>query len=207
MSNASIPQHVLAAADITAISQLILLERESRDLARWDRMRSCFHPDSVVRISWFTGSGPDFVSGSIDMARRGVLAKHRLGPVLVRLGGNRAVASLGGTIEIPTQVAGVEAQLSSHARFLYRAERRGDAWKISGFDAVYVRDELAAAIPGQTLHVPPQELTRFRNSYRMLSYVLSLQGYTVNTDLAGDDRPESVQRLEKELFDWADIEP
>lgn len=195
------------AADIVAITQLVVLERECRDLGRWERMRECFHPDAVVRLSWFSGSGADFVTGSIDMARRGVLAKHRLGPVLVRLAGPRAVASLGATIDIPTQVGAIEAQLSSHARFMYRTERRGDEWRIAGFDAVYVRDELTAAIPGQTLQVPPEALQRFRRSYRMLSYVLSAQGYTVNTELPGDDRPDTVQTLEAEIFGWAGTEP
>jgi hypothetical protein len=37
-------------------------------------MRDCFHPDSEIRISWFRGNGADFVTGSIDMARRNVLA-------------------------------------------------------------------------------------------------------------------------------------
>lgn len=207
MNASPVPQHVLDAADITAITQLILLERECRDLGRWARMRECFHPDSLIRISWFTGNGEDFVTGSIEMARRGVLAKHRLGPVLVRLSGNRAVATLGATIDIPASLAGVEAQLSSHARFLYRAERRGQTWKISGFDAVYVRDELVASVPGQALQIRPADLAPFRPSYRMLSYVLSMQGYAVNTTLPGDDRPETVHALEQELFGWAGLEP
>src|SRR5579863_2500123 len=63
----NLPKAVLDSADITFISQLILRERESRDLGRWDQMRDCFWPDSVVRISWFRGNGPDFVTGSIDM--------------------------------------------------------------------------------------------------------------------------------------------
>ena len=89
-----LPKAVLDSADITSISQLILRERESRDMGRWEQMRECFWPDSVVRISWFRGNGPDFVTSSIDMARRGILAKHRLGPVLATLAGDRAIASL-----------------------------------------------------------------------------------------------------------------
>lgn len=207
MHTTSVPQRVLDAADVTAVTQLVLLERECRDLGRWDRMRECFHPDSLVRVSWFTGNGDDFVAGSIDMARRGVLAKHRLGPVLVRLSGHRALATLGATIDIPVRIGGIDAQLSSHARFLFRAERRGPTWKISGFDAVYVRDELLACIPGQVFTVRTADVARFRPSYRMLSYVLSTQGYDVNSELPGDDRPETVRALESELFGWAGLRP
>ncbi len=201
----ALPQSVLDAADITAITQLILTERESRDLGRWDSMRDCFHADSLVRISWFKGNGPDFVTGSMDMARRKVLATHRLGPVLVRLGGDRAVASLSGIIDIPAVVQGVEVQLSSQARFLYRAERRDGQWRLSGFDAVYQRDAFTTVIPGASLSITPEALAPFRPSYRMLSYLLASQGYVVNMDLPGEDRPETAQALYDELYGWAGI--
>ncbi len=201
----TIPQHLLDAADISAIAQLTLLERDCRDRGRWDSMLECFHPDSRVNLSWFKGTGADFVAASREMARRGVLAKHRLGPPLVRLAKDRAVATFAGVIDIPATVNGVEALLSSHARFIYRAERRAQTWKILGFDAVYMRDELVASIPGQSVRIPVEEVARFRPAYRMLSYVLNAQGYVVNPELAGEDRPDSVDALEAEVFGWAGI--
>lgn len=198
---------LLEAADISEITQTILRERESRDLGRWKAMRECFHDDALIRISWITGNADQFVEGSIDMARRGVLAKHRLGPVLVRVNKDRAVATLGGAIDIPVKVDGIDAQLSSYARFLYPAERRGLRWKLSGFNGVYLRDELVPAVPGQSLRVNPEALKGFRRSYQMLSYVLTLNAYQVNSSLAGDDRPETVQALETELFTWAGVTP
>jgi hypothetical protein len=198
----TLPQAVLDAADVSAITQLVLTERASRDTGDWDRMHDCFHPDSRVRLSWFTGSGPDFVKGSIDMAKRGVLAKHRLGPVLVRLHGDRALATFSGIIDIPTTIAGVDALLSSHARFLYRAERRNERWRLFSFDAIYLRDELAPSIPGQALAVTAESVARFRKSYRLLSFVLTSQGYTVNNELPGDDRPETVSAIMGEIEAW-----
>ena len=194
-------------SDITAITQLILRERESRDEGRWGPMRECFHDDALIRISWITGNADEFVTGSRDMAQRGVLAKHRLGPVLVRHRDNRAIATLGGVIDIPVRLDGVDAHLSSYARFNYRAERREDRWKLSGFEAVYLRDELAACVPGQAIVIAPQDLTGFRPSYRLLSYVLSRNGYRVNPDLPGDDRQDTVDKLENELFSWAGVTP
>jgi hypothetical protein len=202
-----IPQHVLDAADVTAITQVILRERESRDEGRWDPMRECFHDDALIRISWITGNADDFVNGSRDMAQRGVLAKHRLGPVLVRRHGNRAIATLGGVIDIPVKLGEIDAQLSSYARFYYRAERRENRWKLSGFEAVYLRDELFPCVPGQSLVIRPEELKPFRPSYRLLSYVLSQNGYRVNSDLPGDDRQDTVDKLENELFSWAGVKP
>jgi SnoaL-like domain len=200
-----LPKAVLDAADISAITQLILRERESRDLGRWERMRECFWPESLVRVSWYSGNGAGFVDGSIDMARRGILAKHRLGPPLVNLNGDRAVASFAAIIDLPAKLQGVEMTLSSHARFLYRAERRNETWRLMGFDAIYMRDELTPSIPGQTITVRPEEVKNFRSTYRMLSYYLSSQGYEVNSNLAGEDRPELAAALNGELYGWAGI--
>ena len=46
----SLPKAVLEAADISAISQLVLRERFSRDHGLWEQMRDCFHENSIVRI-------------------------------------------------------------------------------------------------------------------------------------------------------------
>jgi hypothetical protein len=201
----NLPHDVLETADVSAITQLILRERESRDLGRWERMKDCFWPDSLVRVSWFRGNGADFVAGSMDMAGRGVPAKHRLGPVLVTLSGNRAVASLSGIIDLPVKIKGVEATLSTHSRFLYRAERRERRWRIIGFDAIYMRDELTPAIPGQVITIDPKEVESLRPSYRLLLYYLKTKGYEVDSDLAGEDRPDLVEALNRELYGWAGI--
>ncbi len=200
-----IPQFLIDAAHLTANTQLVLIERESRDTGNWNQMRECFHPDSQVQLSWFTGSGEDFVRGSMDMARRNLLAKHRLGPVVVRVNGDRAVASLSAIIDIPTILSGVEVQLSSHARFLYRTEQRSNRWRIISFDAIYVRDALTAVIPGSQVPVTAKDLEPFRSSYRMLSYVLSSGGYAVNGDLPGDDRPAQRAALLTAVHQWAGI--
>lgn len=200
--NNALPQHVLDSADITAVSQLVLRERESRDLGNWDAMHDCFHPDSTVTISWFQGSGPDFVEGSIDMAKRGMLAKHRLAPVLVTLAGDRAQASLTAIIDIPRKIDGVEMVLSAHGRFIYRAERREDVWRLYSFNCIYMRDELTAAIPGQGISIPPAEVRGLRPSYRNLAWCLIKTGYDVDPDLPGEDRPETVKNILDEIHAW-----
>lgn len=195
------------AADVSAITQLILSERESRDMGWWTRMAACFHPDARIRISWIDGDAEAFVKGSIDMAERGMKAKHRVGPPVVRIQGDRAVASFPAIIDIPAVLSGVEVMLSSHARFLFRTERRAGLWKIAFFDAIYMRDELVAAIPGQVPPVTPEDVAGYRRSYRMLCLLLRQTGYTPNQDLAGEDRPETAAAMVSEVYGWAGIEP
>src|SRR6202050_3814606 len=103
------------APDIVAVQQLILRERLSRDLGLWEQMHDCFHDDSVVRLSWIDASGPEFVRRSQEMAERNVKATHRLGPILVTLAGERAVAQLTAVIDIPSKVRGIAVIFSSFA--------------------------------------------------------------------------------------------
>lgn len=201
------PESISLAAHISAITQRVLAERECRDLGRWDRMKDCYHADAVVRISWFQGNGHDFVDASREMARRGVLAKHRLGPVSVRVNGERAVASMAVTIDIPAQVRGVDVTLSSHARVFYRAQLRDGDWRLSSFEVFYMRDELVAQIPGETVPVVAADVAGFRRAYRFMSFVLAQGGFTVRDDLAGEDRPESVESLCREIYGWAGLDP
>jgi len=202
---ANLPRNVIESVDISAITQLILRERESRDLGHWERMAECFWPDSLVRVSWFRGNGADFVSGSIEMARRGVPAKHRLAPILVTLFGHRAVASLTAIIDLPVKMKGVDATLSTHSRFLYRADKREGRWRIIGFDAIYMRDELTPTIPGQVIAIDLRDVQAFRPTYRLLSYYLKSQGYEIDLELAGDDRPDPVEALNRQIFTWAGV--
>jgi hypothetical protein len=71
----SLPKEVRDAADVSAVTQLVLRERLSRDLGLWEQMRDCFHDDSVVRISWINASGPEFVRRSKEMAERSVSSR------------------------------------------------------------------------------------------------------------------------------------
>jgi SnoaL-like domain len=203
---AATAEAISEAAHVSAITQLVLIERESRDLGRWERMKACFHPDSVVRISWFSGNGHDFVDASRDMARRGTLAKHRLGPVSVRISGHRAVASLACTIDIPAMLQGVAVLLSSHARVFYRAELRNGGWGLSSFEVFYMRDELAPQVPGEVVPVKAAEIAGYRQSYRFLAHVLASNGFPVRDDLAGEDKPETVVALCRDIHDWAGLE-
>jgi len=124
----SLPQPVQDAADISTVSRLILRERLSRDLGLWEQMRDCFHDDSVVRISWINASGPEFVRRSKEMAERNVKASHRLGPIFVTLAGDRAIAQLAAMVDIPFTLKGTDVIVTSHTRFLFRAERRQSVW-------------------------------------------------------------------------------
>ncbi|MFF3208059.1 nuclear transport factor 2 family protein [Streptomyces sp. NPDC002962] len=191
--------------DVTAVAQLVLHERQGRDRAWWDAMRQCYAPDSAVRISWFRGSGPEFVDQSERMAGRGDRAVHRLGPPVVDVHGERALVELPAVIEVATELDGAEVVLTSCTRLLYRAARSEGDWKIVSLDPVYERDSLTPAVPGTEIRLDLDEVGRYRKPYRFLTHVLERRGYGIGDDLYGDDRPDEVVRLYQDAHDWLNL--
>ncbi len=189
-------------SDSDEITQLVLHERQGRDRGWWEQMASCFHPDSTVSLSWFDGTGPDFVARSQLMSQGGLRPLHRLSPPVVHVHGPRGFVELPAAVEVRFLIDGVEADLISYSRLLYRVERRTAGWKIVSLAAVYERDTLAPAVPGTVLTVDTERFGRFRSSYRCLSYHISLRGAPVRDDLYGDDQPERVGALYDGILQW-----
>jgi hypothetical protein len=190
-------------SDVDALTQLVLRERQGRDRGWWTQMRECFAHDATIRLSWFEGTADEFIAGSQAMAARGDQASHRLSPPVVHVMGDRAVVELPMIVEFRTVIDGVEADLASMGRLLYRAASRDDRWRIVRMDAIYQRDTLAPSIPGTPLHVSAEDLAGFRPAYRLLAYHLSRRGYTIGSDLYGDDRRDEVEELYRATFAWA----
>lgn len=184
------------------LSQLVLRERQARDRGWWARMRECYWPDSAVRLSWFRGSGPDFVTQSEAMAERGQASTHRMSPPVVTVHGDRAVIEAAAAIEVRAEIDSIQADLTSYTRLIYRAERRTGTWRIRSLDPIYERDVLAAALPGAPLRIDPAELTGLRAPYRLLAWHLRRLGYDIPGDLYGDDQPDAVKDLYDAAFSW-----
>ena len=139
----------MSPKDISDIAQLVLLERESRDRQWWATMSSTYSPHAQITLSWYTGTRAGFVSGSKRMAESGSKAEHKLQPVVVRVneGVGRAVATLGAEICSRAMVNGVEADLVSVSRLLYRAEKKckldeGDGGDQGSLDLPETRQKL-----------------------------------------------------------------
>ena len=190
------------AISVADLVQLIAHEREGRDRGWWDQMASCYHRDSRVRSMWFTGTGHEFATASRGMATRGDHARHRLSVPSVNLRGERAVVSVPMAIELRIELQGVEADLISYARAIYRLERRDGQHGICDLSTIYERDTLTPVVPGDEIPIDRQRLATLPASYRMLAYYFAIRGYDVNPDLPGDDRPESAEAVVTEAFTW-----
>ena len=195
----------MLAEDIVRIQQLICREREARDRAWWDEMRATWAEDSHVNVSWYSGPGKGFIDGSVRLQETSTPVKHKLGPIMVRIKGDKAVASVSTTILTRTVVEGIQADLGSDTRLIYRAVKQGGGWLLSSLDCIYESDRLTAATPGEQVVIDPETLNRYRQSYRCLSFVLEMGGVSVNKDLPGDDKPDQVRQLYSSIFAWAGL--
>lgn len=189
-------------ANVADPVEVIAHEREGRDRGWWDQMATCYHSDSRVRSMWFTGTGQQFAAASREMAARGDHARHRLSVPSVHRHAERAVVTMPMAIELRIDMHGVEADLVSYARGIYRLERRDGRYGICDLSTIYERDTLTAVTPGDSIPIDRPRLAAQPPSYRMLAYYFGERGYDVDPDLPGDDRPESGDALLAEAFDW-----
>ncbi len=187
---------------VAHLVQVVAHEREGRDRGWWDQMAECYHPDSRVRSMWFTGAGIEFAAASRDMAARGDRSRHRLSVPSVHLRERRAVVSMPMAIEFRVVLHGVEADLTSYARGIYRLEARDGRWGICDLSTVYERDTLTPALPNQSIPIDGERLATYPASYRMLAYYFDFRGYQVNPNMPGDDRTESAEAVVAEAFNW-----
>ncbi|GJG94257.1 nuclear transport factor 2 family protein [Cupriavidus pauculus] len=188
-------QAMLEMLDKAEIAEIVQTERAARDQAQWARMFNTYHLDAEVGVSWFQGSGPDFVAASRRMYEAGHHSAHQMGPTLVTLNGDRALAHTPCAVVARTRLQGVEVEVTTHARLHERMVRRAGAWRIARMGIVYLRDGLVVVNPSERVALDVARLADFRATYRFLSYLLAEIGQQPRLDLPGTDRPETVQPL------------
>ncbi|OIV42605.1 nuclear transport factor 2 family protein [Flavobacterium johnsoniae] len=181
------------------IKELIEFERFCRDNAQWEEMKKCFAENSTVAISWFKGSGHEFVTASSKMA---TYAPHKLFDTLVWLNKDKAVAITMATIQIRMEIEGHLLELQSDVKLLYKTQKINNVWAIISMEGIYEKDSLLPVSPADGIKIPKEEIAKFRPSYANMSYALSKSGYPIDVNLPGIDKPETVSKLYQESEDW-----
>lgn len=196
----------MSVEDIVLVQQLVCREREARDRQWWDEMRNIYLEESWIDLSWYQGPSRGFIDESIHLSKKGTSAKHRLGPVAVHVSKDRAraLATVSAVIESRFMLNGIEVDLASETRLIYKAVKSASDhdWRLAGLNCIYECDHMTPAIPGEIIDVDNLVLRSYRTSYRCLSHFLSLRGILVRDDLPGDDRPEQVNKMYDDAFRW-----
>ena len=186
--------------DKVAVADIILRERLARDNGWWDEMASYYHADSSVEVSWFKGTGADFVAGTRReaekrIARTTAINFHVMSPPVVTVRGDRAVSESPCSLRNFMQINGVEAGRESFVKLLWRARRTPSGWLIAGLRCIYVRDLLLACNPSHPPVLDEARLAKYRLAYRYMAYTLEELGLSPRDDMPGEDRPETVTAL------------
>ena len=189
-----------AKADIL---ELINFERFCRDNAQWEEMRKCFAKDSFVNISWYQGSGDGFVTAS---AKSPTYAPHKIHNSLTWLNGDRAVTIMMATIQNRRTIKGVECELSTDTQLLFSTQKIDGQWYITRFESIYEQDRLIPVLPESTLSMDSSALEKYRQSYACMSFCMEQSGFGANQELAGRDRPETVEKIYSDLKKWLEDE-
>lgn len=190
-----------ARNDRTDVAELILRERLARDNFEWDKMAACYHPDSVVDLSWFYGSGAEFVARSRDNSKA-PLNFHQISYPVADVRGDRAIAEVPCGLRSFSKINGIDVSYEGFVHLFWRAAREGERWLLMGLRVVYKVDMFHAREPGKTPVFDEQELAGYRQSYRYMMVNLQSAGLKVRDDLNGFDRPETVRALRDGQEAW-----
>lgn len=182
------------------IADVILRERFARDMALWDEAKACFSDDSVVDISWFKGSGREFVEASAKPVSSSGF--HEVGHPTVRIRGDRATAITPVVLHVLTELDGEEIHLIVYTRMYSRVKKVREKWLIAGIRSVYVRDMIVPLNPARPPHFDEEELATHRPPYRYLSYMQKRMRGKLPFEQPAVDRPDLVQKLEDGEQAW-----
>lgn len=185
--------------DKFSIKELIEFERFCRDNAQWEEMKKCFAENSTVKVSWFNGTGQEFVDASSKME---TYAPHKLLDTLVWLNNDKAIAITMATIQMRMEIQGHLLELNSDVKLLYKTQKINGLWSIISMEGIYEKDALIPVSPADGIVIPKEEIDKYRSSYANLSYALSKKGYPIDSNLPGIDKPETVAKLYQESEDW-----
>lgn len=184
------------------VADIILRERLARDNRQWDEMAACYHPDSVVEVSWFRGSGAEFVAQSRKAVREESVNFHIMTPPVVNVRQDRAISETPCILRSFSMMNGVEISFEGFVRLFWRAQRDGDRWLIAGLRCLYMKDEIHGRNPNRQPVFDEAQLASYRDSYRYTSANLANLGIAVTDDLPGIDRPEMVSQLRAGELEW-----
>ena len=166
-----------------------------RDQGKWPELLATFVPEGQIAISWFSGSFAEFVDRCRKSFDAGQRSKHHIFPSIVRVTGERAMAETNIVILVRQKIDGVLVDMTSHARFLDRLERREGRWAIVERTAIYERDRLDPVEPSEAFGklFAATDLSIYPEAYRYMAARLVAAGRELAPVVYRDGTPDTDQ--------------
>lgn len=176
----------LAAIERTKVLQPVGDWALWRDMEQWDRLRAVYAPGATMAVSWFDGLASEFVARCQKMnetTANPMVSQHLLGGSQVQLRGARALVETRVSILMRLAVHGVECDVTAIGRFHDWLIRPDEAWLIDRRVAIFEKDMMQGAVPGESLDVDRAKFLGFPAAYRCCAYALAERGMTINASL------------------------
>lgn len=162
----------------------------------------------------YTGEIDGFISDSRKMwqEEKATQLIHTIVPGEITINGDKALSISTCQILARHDYEGTELDFSSWIRLVSRLARVhtdfSAEWKIQTLEAVYLRDSIALTAPSAEARLQGIDHSRiggFRQSYKYISWHVSLYGSQVRDDLPGSDNQKSVEALLARNYAWLDL--
>jgi hypothetical protein len=202
MTEVQYDERIQRLLDRTEIFDLVRVERYYRDVKDWKGLIGSYVENAPVRTTWFDGPVEEFAAASQRKMARGSGAKHWIFPTVLQINGDRALIESPAAIFDRLTFDAVEFDSFQYCRFISRVVRTAQGWRLASFEAIYQRDHLRSVNPTEPLPVDWKLIKTLRPSYRFLAYCQICQGYKVNPELLGDDRPDLLEAFYVQEKRW-----
>ena len=133
-------KEVLELLDKHKISEVVSNWAFYRDQRAFDKLKTCFHPDATIQVSFYSGSADGFIQ-KIKMSKKGNV-KHLVGNIRIELKGERAIAESNTTVMLRRRFFDIEADLTCYLRFFDLFEKRDTIWRIADRTGIYEKDNM-----------------------------------------------------------------
>jgi hypothetical protein len=166
-----------------------------RDRREFEKMKTCFHHDATISVSFYSGSIDGFIT-KVKMMGEGK-CKHFIGNVRIEVNGERALGESDVIIMGRGGKPGMEIDTTSYARFFDFFEKRKEEWRIVSRTVIYERDRIDPVKPAGLMGLlyPSKKLMSYPSACRHLCFAIEKVS---NLSLASIIVENSAE--EKELF-------
>lgn len=188
--------------DVMAIRDQIERWVVYRDAFLWDKFRTVWHPDGIMKATWTEGSFEDFIKITEEGLKHGLNIMHILGGSAIDVNGNRGHAMTKMIILQRAMLDGVLCDVSSYARQFDLWEKRDGKWGLVYRETVADKDRVDPVNSGETVHLDQELLHSFPVEYCHLAYLQTKIGYNVNKDCPRLSGGPAMEALYKKAEDW-----
>ena len=136
---------------------------------------------------------------------------HNLVPGEITVRGSKALSISTCQIVVRHEHEETEFDISSWIRLVSKLERVEvddcAEWRMLSLEAVYLRDSIALTGPSREAGLQSMNfdlIKRARQSYKYITWHVSLYGSQIRGDLPGSDNPKSVEDLLARNYAWVE---